>query len=104
MKLKLIAVPVLLTLSACMPTSAGGMQTPVRVYEVDAWGSNPDIIEFIPKGYPNKRCLILVSGGDTSAGLQCFDKVEKDIQKELLEYLKRQNKYKREVKEKNYVD
>ena len=48
-----------------------------RVYEIDAWGSNPDIIEFTPIGHPEKVCLILVSGGDESAGLFCFDRKKK---------------------------
>ena len=57
----------------------GEMVEPKRQYEVDAWGSNPDIYEFTPKGYPTKVCLILVSGGDASAGIECFDKPTKKV-------------------------
>ena len=80
-KLLLVSV-LLLGLTACNSEASWGgndgkMVEPTRQYEVDAWGSNPDIYEFTPKGYPNKVCLILVSGGDTSAGIECFDKPEK---------------------------
>tara|TARA_R110002073_G_C9187768_1_gene556996 strand:- start:10 stop:246 length:237 start_codon:yes stop_codon:yes gene_type:complete len=49
---------------------------PVTVYEVDGWGSNPDIYEFTPKGHNHMTCLILVSGGDQSGGLTCFPKTD----------------------------
>lgn len=78
---KVIAISlslVLTTLVACMPqpkTNGGGvLLDPVRVYEVDGWGRNPDIIEFTPVGHPEKVCLILVSGQDEASGLTCFDK------------------------------
>ena len=68
-----------LLLSACSDAGKGVKPTeklldPARVYEVDAWGSNPDIYEFTPVGHEHMTCLILVSGGDTSSGLECFPK------------------------------
>lgn len=68
-----------LTLTACGDAGLGVKPTeklldPVRVYEVDAWGSNPDIYEFTPVGHEHMTCLILVSGGDTAGGMECFPK------------------------------
>lgn len=78
---KVIAISLslaLTTLTACVPqpkTNGGGvLLDPVRIYEVDAWGKDPDIIEFTPVGHPDKVCLILVSGDDKASGLTCFDK------------------------------
>jgi|TARA_R100001443_G_scaffold110913_1_gene123259 hypothetical protein len=76
-QLAIIFSAVFLT-AACTPQSSdnggGVLLNPVRVYEVDGWGSNPDIYEFTPVGHPEKSCLILVSGGDKASGLTCFDK------------------------------
>lgn len=76
MKKLLIAVVVLLTLSACQPQSTknggGVLIMPDREYEVDGWGSDPDIYEFTPVGYPHMVCLIVVSGGDSTGGMECF--------------------------------
>lgn len=55
-------------------TAAFASEKPVRHYEVDAWGFDPDIYEFTPIGHNHMTCLILVSGGDTSAGIHCFPK------------------------------
>lgn len=77
-KLLIITLSVLLvSLSGCNGSSAeyeGKLIRPVNVYEVDGWGSNPDIYEFTPDGYPHMTCLILTSGGDSANGLQCFEK------------------------------
>ena len=59
---------------ATAPAMAGSTYKPQRHYEVDAWGFDPDIYEFTPEGHPHMTCLILVSGGDTSAGISCFPK------------------------------
>lgn len=57
----------------------GKLIRPVNVYEVDGWGSNPDIYEFTPDGHPHMTCLLLVSGGDSAGGIQCFPKkINKD--------------------------
>ncbi len=73
----MIVIASTFALTACIPEqNSYPMEQPTRVYEVDAWGTNPDIYEFTPKGYPDKTCLILVSGGDQSAGLECFNKGE----------------------------
>lgn len=66
-----------LSISGCSPNLVNiNTETidPDVVYEVDAWGSNPDIIEFTPIGHKNMTCLLLVSGGDTAAGMSCFPK------------------------------
>lgn len=65
----------LFTLFALLLTiPAFATEKPVRHYEVDAWGFDPDIYEFTPIGHSHMTCLILVSGGDTSAGITCFPK------------------------------
>ena len=78
MKKLLVAVVIVLALSACQPQSSknggGVLITPEREYEVDGWGSNPDVYEFTPIGYPHMACLIVVSGGDTTGGMECFPK------------------------------
>tara|TARA_R110002050_G_scaffold106937_7_gene217134 strand:+ start:872 stop:1135 length:264 start_codon:yes stop_codon:yes gene_type:complete len=51
---------------------------PTNVYEVDGWGSNPDIYEFTPEGHLHMTCLILTSGGDSANGLECFPKKSSD--------------------------
>lgn len=68
-----------LALSACGDAGTGvssneELLNPVRVYEVDGWGSNPDIYEFTPVGHEHMTCLIVVSGGDTTGGMECFPK------------------------------
>lgn len=45
---------------------------PTNVYEVDGWGSNPDIYEFTPEGHPEMTCLLAISGGDSVGGITCF--------------------------------
>lgn len=69
---KLLLIVLCLSLAACGESTS--LERPDNVYEVDGWGSNPDIIEFTPVGRPDKTCLILVSGGDRASGLECFDK------------------------------
>jgi len=68
----------MLAISACQPQSSkngGGVTIDTdREYEVDAFGINPDIYEFTPVGHPDKTCLILVSGTDNAAGIDCWDK------------------------------
>lgn len=79
MKKVILMVVVLGMFTGCQPQSrkngGGVLLDPVREYEVDGWGSNPDIYEFTPVGHPSKTCLILVSGGDQAGGIACFDKV-----------------------------
>jgi len=72
----LVAVAAMGLLSACNgpANTTGVLIDPVRTYEVDGWGSNPDILEFTPMAHPDKTCLILVSGGDKAAGIECWDK------------------------------
>ncbi|AGM46907.1 hypothetical protein AD45P2_00450 [Alteromonas phage vB_AmaP_AD45-P2] len=64
----------LATAALLFASTALATEKPVRHYEVDAWGFDPDIYEFTPIGHNHMTCLILVSGGDTSAGITCFPK------------------------------
>lgn len=79
MKKLLIPALAVLGLSACGDSGTGvpadsKLLDPVRVYEVDGWGANPDIYEFTPVGHEHITCLILVSGSDKAGGLECFEK------------------------------
>ncbi len=64
-------------LSGCNGSSSehgNKLISPENVYEVDGWGSNPDIYEFTPDGHDHMTCLIVVSGGDKTGGIECFPK------------------------------
>lgn len=70
---KLLVVGLCLVLAACGDSTS--LERPDNVYEVDGWGSNPDIIEFTPVGRGDMTCLIVVTGGDQAAGIDCFKKL-----------------------------
>ena len=72
---KLVMVGLCLALSACGDSTS--LERPDNVYEIDGWGSNPDIIEFTPVGREDMTCLVVVSGGDKAAGITCFKKYDK---------------------------
>ena len=36
---------------------------PEQAYEIDAWGTNPGILEFTPKGNPDYFCILAARGG-----------------------------------------
>ena len=80
MKLTLAVIVSLLTLVGCGSAGHGldsgeeALLDPERVYEVDGWGTNPDIYEFTPVGHDHMSCLIVVSGGDKASGITCFPK------------------------------
>ena len=46
-------------------------------YEIDGWGSNPDIYEFTPKGNERYFCMLAVSGGDDLKSIFCMPKENK---------------------------
>ena len=71
---------VLITGCKPQPEKNGGgvLLDPVRVYEVDGWGTNPDIYEFTPVGHDHMTCLIVVSGADQTGGMECFPKKKND--------------------------
>lgn len=50
-----------------------GLQQPDYAYELDGWGSNPDVYEFTPKSNPNWACIVV---GETPRGSTCFPKAE----------------------------
>ncbi len=47
------------------------LHQPDFYYEIDGWGSNPDVYEFTPKSNSNYTCIIYIEGGN---GFQCFAK------------------------------
>ena len=74
-KLLIVLLSALLVLLSGRNGIAGGkIIDPTNVYEVEGWGSNPDIYEFTPDGHPHMTCLILTSGGDSANGMHCFEK------------------------------
>lgn len=76
-----VVVLIILFLTGCGDAGKGvpkdlKLLEPDKVYEIDGWGSNPDIYEFTPVGQEHMVCLILVSGVDSASGLSCFPKKE----------------------------
>ena len=63
---KLMAFAVVTTavlLSGCGDQSFfGGTKQPDAYYEIDGFGSNPDIYEWTPASNPDYTCLALASG------------------------------------------
>ena len=47
---------------------------PENSYEIDAWGSNPDLLEFTPKGNSDYFCVLAVSGLDDLKTMFCMPK------------------------------
>lgn len=77
-KLLLIVVSVLIIGCTDGPVSTATwtLQQPSAAYEIDAWGTNPDILEFTPEGNPNYVCMLAVSGTDNLRTMFCIPKPE----------------------------
>ncbi len=56
------------------------LQQPEASYEVDAWGTNPDLLEFTPKGNPDYFCILAVSGSDELKSIFCMPKKNAQIE------------------------
>jgi hypothetical protein len=70
----ILAVGLALGLSACdgtPNTSTWPLQQPDANYEIDAWGSNPDLLEFRLKTAPDYVCVLAVSGADELKNVFC---------------------------------
>lgn len=52
------------------------LSDPEHVYEIDAWGTNPDLLEFTPKSNPNYFCVLAVSGMDELKTMFCMPKAK----------------------------
>jgi len=68
-------------LSACdgIPNpGAWGLIQPENAYEIDAWGSNPDLLEFTPKGNSQYFCILAISGSDKLTTMFCMPKPVSD--------------------------
>jgi hypothetical protein len=50
------------------------LSQPENAYEIDAWGTNPDLLEFTPKGNTDYFCVLAVSGMDTLVTMFCMPK------------------------------
>ena len=55
-------------------TSTWPLQQPENAYEIDAWGTNPDLLEFTPKGNEDYFCVLAVSGMDELRTMFCMPK------------------------------
>jgi len=67
----------LLAVGGCDGTPSANTWTlsqPENVYEIDAWGSNPDLLEFTPKQNPDYFCVLAVSGADELKTMFCMPK------------------------------
>lgn len=50
------------------------LEQPSAYYEIDAWGTNPDLLEFTPKGNADYFCVLAVSGSDKLKTMFCMPK------------------------------
>ena len=50
---------------------------PLFEYEIDTWGSNSEVYEFIPRGDPTKLCVFVMLDNASAMGLQCFTRSSK---------------------------
>jgi len=55
-------------------TQTWPLEQPEHSYEIDAWGTNPDLLEFTPKHNPDYFCILAVSGGDELKSIFCMPK------------------------------
>lgn len=57
-------------------TTTWPLLQPENSYEVDAWGTNPDLLEFTPKHNPNYFCVLAISGVDELKTMFCMPKAK----------------------------
>ena len=72
---KFYILTALLILAGCdgaANPSTYDLDKPTAAYEVDAWGVNPDIYEFTPKGNDDYFCALAVSGMDDLVAMFCM--------------------------------
>lgn len=50
------------------------LMQPEHSYEIDAWGTNPDLLEFTPKGNPDYFCVLAITGSDKLQTMFCMPK------------------------------
>lgn len=50
------------------------LEQPEHSYEIDAWGTNPDLLEFTPKSNPDYFCVLAVTGMDELKTMFCMPK------------------------------
>lgn len=70
---------IVLVVAACDISPLGAPSTndlmkPAHAYEIDSWGANSEIYEFIPKSNPNVVCIMFMLDSGKAMGLDCFDK------------------------------
>jgi len=74
---KLLLLLSILILSGCDGTidpSSTDLFQPDFYYEIDGWGTNPDVYEFTPKSNTNYSCIIVI---ENVKGVFCFPKQDK---------------------------
>ena len=76
--LLLIALAAVLTACDGTPnTTSWPLEQATHSYEIDAWGTNPDLLEFTPKQNPDYFCILAISGSDSLKTMFCMPKQEK---------------------------
>jgi hypothetical protein len=74
-----VVFTILLAVAACdgnPSAKSWPLEQPENAYEIDAWGTNPDLLEFTPKGNPGYFCVLAVSGMDELKTMFCMPKKE----------------------------
>ena len=73
----LSALIALLAVAGCDGTpsvNAWPLAQPENAYEIDAWGTNPDLLEFTPKQNSDYFCVLAISGADKLKTMFCMPK------------------------------
>lgn len=66
---------VLVGCDGVIDTTPTELQQPDHYYEIDGWGTNPDIYEFTPRSNPNYTCIIAI---ENASGFFCIPKPIKE--------------------------
>jgi hypothetical protein len=73
----ILLLATILVITGCDGTPSANtwpLSAPDNSYEIDAWGSNPDLLEFTPKGNSDYFCVLAVSGSDDLKTMFCMPK------------------------------
>lgn len=72
---KYLLIPfILMGCDGAVNTTPTGLFQPDHYYEIDGWGTNPDVYEFTPKSNKNYTCLIII---ESVNGVFCIPKETK---------------------------
>ena len=76
-KIKMISIFSCLGFAGCGVDTGFSLEDADHTYELDTWGSNSEVYEFMPKSNPNYTCVFLMLDSGKALGFQCFPKGDK---------------------------